>query len=52
MNDKLIEYANLSGITHLSSIPYSKEENVIFERANKEVNRLIQNVFEHDVIDE
>ena len=53
MNDTLIKFANLAGITHLSSIPYSKEENGIVERANKEVNRLIRNIlFDHDVIDE
>jgi AraC-like DNA-binding protein len=51
MNDTLIQYANSAGITHLSSIPYSKNE--IIERTNKEVNRLIRNIiFDHDVIDE
>ena len=53
MNDTLIKYTNLAGITHLSSIPYSQEENGIVEWANKEVNRLIRNIlFDHDVIDE
>ena len=53
MNETLTKFANLAGITHLSSIPYSKEENGIVERANKEVNRLIRNIlFDHDVIDE
>ena len=52
MNDTLIQYANLAGITHLSSIPYSKENGIV-EWANKEVNRLIRNIlFDHDVIDE
>ena len=32
MNDTLIKFANLADITHLSSIPYSKEENGIVER--------------------
>jgi len=27
MNDTLIKYANMAGITHLSSIPFPKEEN-------------------------
>jgi hypothetical protein len=53
MNDTLINYAKLAGLTHLSSIPYSKEENGIVERANKEVNRLIRNIlFDNDVIDD
>ena len=51
MNDTLIKYVNLAGITHLSSIPHSKEENWIVERANKEVNRLIRNI-RFDIIDE
>jgi len=43
-----IKFANLAGITHLSSIPYSKEENGIVERANKEVNRPIRIIlFDH-----
>ena len=53
MNDTLIKYANLAGITHLSYFAYSKEENGIVERANKDVNRQIRNIlFDHDVIDE
>ena len=49
MNDTQIKYANLAGITNLSSIPYSKEENGIVEWANKEVNRPIRNIlFDHD----
>ena len=53
MDDTLNKFANFAGITHLSSIPYSKEENGIVERANKDVNRLIRNIrFDHDVIDE
>jgi transposase InsO family protein len=53
MNNTLTQYAKLAGLTHLSSIPYSKEENGIVERANKEVNRLIRNIlFDKDVIDD
>ena len=53
MNDTLIKYANSAGITKLSSISCSKEENEIPERANKEVNQLIRNIlFDHVVIDE
>ena len=33
-----------SGIKHLSTIPYFKEDNGIVERANKEVNRHIRNI--------
>ena len=52
MNDTQFQYADSAGIAHLSSIPYSKE-NGIAERANKKVNRLIQNIlFDRDVIDE
>jgi len=53
MNDTLLKYDNLAGITYLSSIPYSKEENRIVERANKDVNkRLSRNIlFDNDVID-
>ena len=39
MNKTLEGYAALSGVRHHASIPYSKEENNIVERANKEVNR-------------
>ena len=51
MNDTLIQYANLTDSTHLSSIPYSKEEKGIVERDNK--FRPIQNIlFDNDVIEE
>ena len=33
-----------SGIEYHTTIPYSKEENGIVERANKEVNRHIRNI--------
>jgi len=36
MNDTLIQYINLAGITHLSSIPYSKEENGIVEQTGQQ----------------
>ena len=42
MNDTLIQYANLTGISCLSSIPYSKEETGIVDRSNKEVSRQIR----------
>ena len=44
MNKTLEGFTTFSGIRHLSSIPYSKEENGIVERANKEVNRHIRNI--------
>jgi hypothetical protein len=39
MNDTQIKYANLAGITNLSSISYSKEENGIVEWANKSIKQ-------------
>jgi hypothetical protein len=33
-----------SGVHHHTTIPYSKDENGIVERANKEVNRHIRNI--------
>jgi transposase InsO family protein len=44
MNQTLTHLATLSGMKHHVSIPYSKEENGIVERANKEVNRHIRNI--------
>ena len=44
MNATLEGYATLSGVRHHKIIPYSKEENGIVERANKEVNRHIRNI--------
>ena len=44
MNATLEGYATLTGVRHHSTIPYSKEENGIVERANKEVNRHIRNI--------
>ena len=44
MNQTLTHLASISGIKHHVTIPYSKEENGIVERANKEVNRHIRNI--------
>ena len=44
MNQTLIHLTTISDIRHHLSIPYSKEENGIVERANKEVNRHIRNI--------
>ena len=44
MNQTLTNLASVSGIRHHVTIPYSKEENGIVERANKEVNRHIRNI--------
>ena len=44
MNQTLTHLASISGIRHHFTIPYSKEENGIVERANKEVNRHIRNI--------
>ena len=52
VNDTFKEYLSIAGIEKLETIPYSKEENSIVERANKEVNRHIRNViFDTRVID-
>ena len=34
----------MAGVLKIETIPYSKEENGIVERANKEVNRHLRNV--------
>jgi len=39
MNQTLTHLASVSGIRRNVTIPYSKKENGIVERANKEVNR-------------
>ena len=44
MNQTLQSFATLTGVRHHGTIPYSKEENGIVERANKEVNRHIRNI--------
>jgi len=52
VNETLTEYLNVAGILKIETIPYSKEENSIVERANKEVNRHLRNViFDTRVID-
>jgi len=44
MNQTLMHLTIISDIRHHLSIPYSKQENSIVERANKEVNRHIRNI--------
>ena len=44
MNQLQTHFNAKSGMKHHTTIPYSKEENGIVERANKEVNRHIRNV--------
>ena len=39
VNDILKDLATLLDITHILTVPYSKEQNGIVERSNKEVNR-------------
>jgi hypothetical protein len=38
------------GFSHFTSIPYSKEENGLVERANKEINRHIRNIMFDNII--
>jgi hypothetical protein len=44
MNEMFQSLTRIYGITHIRTIPYSKEENGIVERANKEVNRHLRNI--------
>jgi transposase InsO family protein len=44
INNTLDKFAEIANFNHLKTIPYSKEENGIVERANKEVNRHIRNI--------
>jgi transposase InsO family protein len=44
MNQLFEQLSKHYGFTHTRSIPYSKEENGIVERANKEVNRHLRNI--------
>jgi transposase InsO family protein len=44
MNQTLQSFATLTRVRHHGTMPYSKEENGIVERANKEVNRNIRNI--------
>jgi hypothetical protein len=43
-NELIKEVLNTVGIEHLLTIAYSKEENSIVERANKEVNRWVRDI--------
>ena len=43
--DLLSHFHQETGIKHHTTIPYSKEENGIVERVDKEVNRHIRNIF-------
>ena len=45
VNNLLAHFHQEMGITHHTTIPYSKEENGTVERANKEVNHYIRNIF-------
>jgi hypothetical protein len=38
------EFMRVAGVTRIDTAPYSKEENGIVERANKEVNRHLRNI--------
>jgi hypothetical protein len=52
INSTLDKFAKIANFTHLKTIPYSKEENGIVERANKEVNRHIRNIlFDSEIRD-
>ena len=44
MNEMFQSLTRIYGINHIRTIPYSKEENGIVERANKEVNRHLRNI--------
>ena len=44
VNQMLAHFHDITGIKHHMTIPYSKEENGIVERANKEVNRHIRKI--------
>ena len=47
----LTHFYEITGIKHHMTIPYSKEEHGIMERANKEVNRHIRNIlFDKNII--
>jgi hypothetical protein len=53
MNDLFKSIANIEGITHVRTIPYSKEENGLVERANKEINRYLRNImFDRNIYNE
>ena len=44
VNQMLTHFHEIIGVTHHMPIPFSKEENDIVERANKEVNMHISNI--------
>ena len=44
VNDTFTEYLNLAGVLKIETVPYSKVENSIVERAKKQVNRHLRNV--------
>jgi len=44
VNQMLTHFHKIIGVAHYMTIPYSKVENSIVERANKEVNRHIRNI--------
>jgi predicted metal-dependent HD superfamily phosphohydrolase len=53
MNEMFEHLTREFGVNHIRTIPYSKEENGIVERANKEVNRHIRNItFDKNITDE
>jgi hypothetical protein len=44
VNELIKEFLELMGVEHQLTIAYSKEENAIAERANKEVNRRVRHI--------
>jgi transposase InsO family protein len=50
-NELFNHLALLAGVEHLKGTPYSKEENGLVERANKEVNRFLRNIiYDKDIV--
>ena len=53
VNDVIDHFIKLFGAQHLLTIPHSKQENAIVERANKEVMRHLRHwLFDKNIIDE
>ena len=53
VNQVISEFLAYVGIEHCLSITFSKEENVIGERANKEINRhIIAMCFDRQIVDD
>ena len=50
VNEVISELLLLIGVEHCLSVAYSKEESAIVERANREINRHLRNMFFHDRI--